>query len=725
MEICQEIFGFFKINAERAVNCAPSFVKRNFFKANYDVIVNHLKDINWDLTLSNDNLDNNITSFNEVINNLIGNNVPTSYVDPNSYPKWYDHDLIRAIRDKKRTHSMWKAMRDPSLFIEFKRLRAICIRMSRIKYRDYIKSVESSLRINIKSFWSFVKSLKSDSNIPSEMLLNDRTASNDLETVNLFSLHFSSVLTEADRSSLVVNFSVEEILSDINITAELVTSIVLNLKDNVNSGPDNIPAYFIKKCWTALVKPILIIFKKIVNTGYFPTEWKTSYISPIFKSGNKHNIYDYRPISQLSCIPKIMDALLANNLMDKLFCKIAEQQHGFTHGRSTLTNLLIFNNYLSENPMGGTQIDAIYTDFSKAFDKVSHRRLLSKLWDIGVRGNVFAVISSYLTDRYQSVRINNSISSPVLVTSGVPQGSHLGPILFTIFINDLVRRIKFSNLLLYADDAKLFHSINSSDDVRNLQIDLDALTDWCTENELFLNIEKCKVISFYKGTKHVLHDYLIDNRLLCQVDIVKDLGILFDSNVTFAPHIDSIVSKTIKSLGFLKRTTCDFTDVSAIIHLYKSIVLPNLLYCCQIWSPFILDKINLLEAIQHKFSTFIAYKLNQPMHRLDHDYTPLASECSLPTIASLHRMQDHMFVYKTLHDYICSDFIKELFGQRQLIYNLRCHRILLEDTTRSNYGFYSSVNRMRRLYNLLPMEIRNVSSIGLFKFRVKSLVSIY
>ena len=119
---CHHSFGFFKINAERAVNCAPSFVKRKFFKANYDFIVNHHKNINRDLTLSNDNLDDNITSFNEVINNLIGNNVPTSYVDPNSYPKWYDYDLIRAIRDKKRTHSMWKATRDPSFLLSSKDL---------------------------------------------------------------------------------------------------------------------------------------------------------------------------------------------------------------------------------------------------------------------------------------------------------------------------------------------------------------------------------------------------------------------------------------------------------------------------------------------------------------------------------------------------------------------------------------------------------------------------
>lgn len=161
-----------------------------------------------------------------------------------------------------------------------------------------------------------------------------------------------------------------------------------------------------------------------------------------------HTVSNYCPISLISSIPKIFDAFLTNILSQRLLCIISDRQHGFLPGRSTLTNLLIFNDFISESLENSYQVDSIYIDFSKAFDKVDHGRLLSKLWNAGVRGSVFDLLASYLTERYQAVRINNSISPPVLASSGVPQGSHLGPLLFCIYINDLDNRIQFANILL-------------------------------------------------------------------------------------------------------------------------------------------------------------------------------------------------------------------------------------------------------------------------------------
>ena len=304
---------YFEIGASNVNNCLSSsevpIAKRNFIKANYNVIVNRLLDVNWDSILTDDNLDSNLKSFYDVLNNVIVDNVPFSNFNPSTYPKWYDYELIREIQDKKRAHSVWKTTGDLSNYIEFKRRRAICVRLWKCKYREYIESVESSLHFNIKAFWSYVKTLNNDSSIPSDIFLNNNTANNDFDKASLFSSHFSSVFNKSNNDSLNQDHNVKEILYNIHITPELVSNIVNNLKVNTNAGLDNIPAYFVERCWFALNKPVLALFNKTLASGYFPTLWKSSYISPIFKSGDKHEMRNYRPISLLSCILNILDAL--------------------------------------------------------------------------------------------------------------------------------------------------------------------------------------------------------------------------------------------------------------------------------------------------------------------------------------------------------------------------------------------------------------------------------
>ena len=167
------------------------------------------------------------------------------------------------------------------------------------------------------------------------------------------------------------------------------------------------------------------------------------------------------------------------------------------------------------------QVDAIYTDLTKAFDKVNHSRLLSKVWNIGVRGNLFSLLSSYLDDRLQAVRINNCTSSLVAVTSGVPQGSYLGPLLFCIYINDIIDRIQSAEFLLYADDIKLFMSTKSVEDAKSLQQDLNSVAEWSDENGLTFNINKCHAISYYKGSAHFTFDYCISAPLFIFIKLLS------------------------------------------------------------------------------------------------------------------------------------------------------------------------------------------------------------
>lgn len=183
------------------------------------------------------------------------------------------------------------------------------------------------------------------------------------------------------------------------------------------------------------------------------------------------------------------------------------EQHGFVKGRSIITNLLLYNEFLSNALDSSLQVDSIYTDFSKAFDTVDGI-LFSKIWNFGIRGSLFRWITSYLSNRKQYVRLSNTISRVSAVPSGVPQGSHLGPLLFIIFINDLVSRFSFIKALIYADDLKLFAVVRSLQDVLNIQEDLNFLSVWSRTNGLRLNYSKCNVVSFVKCRSPIIFDYI-------------------------------------------------------------------------------------------------------------------------------------------------------------------------------------------------------------------------
>ena len=188
-----------------------------------------------------------------------------------------------------------------------------------------------------------------------------------------------------------------------------------------------------------------------------------------------------------------------------------------------------------------------------------------------------------------------------------------------------MRTLQHSPVLLYADDVKTFSIVHSIYECCLLQTDFNSLAIWCDDNGLDLNIKKCNAISFLKGNSRILYDYFFNNLKLNRAEVVKDLGVLFDSAVTFAPHVNFIVTKSFKILGFIKRTTKDLHNISAIIHLYKSLLIPNLIFRSQLWSPFTNTLGSKLESINHKFLQYVAFKANRPISPFDHNYTEIAS----------------------------------------------------------------------------------------------------
>ena len=250
---------------------------------------------------------------------------------------------------------------------------------------------------------------------------------------------------------------------------------------------------------------------------------------------------------------------------------------------STVTTLAVYTNYISQTLDQHKQVDIIYTDFSKAFDKFCYGILINKLFKLNINSGYIHWINAYLSGRIQRVIYNNNTSTPINLISGVPQGSKLGPLLFILYINDLSAYIKFSLLLLYADDCKLAPTITSRFDSFKLQSDLTALENWSKDNLIPLNIPKCAVMHVYRCYSLFFYDYTVNNTPLGKVSSHKDLGVVFDENFSFINHVELVSSTCMRNLGWIRSQTKSFRKISTIRCLFNAFVLPHL--CIEYLDP--------------------------------------------------------------------------------------------------------------------------------------------
>lgn len=424
---------------------------------------------------------------------------------------------------------------------------------------------------------------------------------------------------------------------------------------------------------------------------------------PVHKKGDRKNIENYRGISSLCAVSKLFELVI----VDRLFfhCKqfISPNQHGFFSGRSTASNLLCLTTYVAESMRLRSQTDVLYLDLTAAFDKINHEIAVAKLERFFVHGALLSWFKSYLNGRRSQVVIGESKSAYFPIPSGIPQGSHLGPLIFLLYFND-VNTVLDGPKLSFADDFKLYFKINSDADAWFLQQQLDAFAQWCHSNRMTVNPEKCSIITFSRLKNPKLYNYTFSGVILERVDRIKDLGVILDCQLTFRHHLSYMLHKASASLGFIFRVTKTFTDIHCLKALYCALVRSILEYCSTIWSPYYQNGAERIESVQRRFVRFALRRLpwRDPFHLPSYE-----SRCRLIGLDTLRTRRDvakALLVADVLQGRVdCSEILQQvnLYVRPRA---LRITSMLRPQTQRTNYGVNCAITGLQRTFNRVDAE---------------------
>ena len=322
-------------------------------------------------------------------------------------------------------------------------------------------------------------------------------------------------------------------------------------------GPDGIPSILLKKCARAVKQPLCLLWQRSISSGQIPESLKKGLIIPVFKSGDRCEAKNYRPVTLTSHFIKIFERILVRIMVEYLEKNdlFNNSQHGFRSNRSCLSQLINHYQHLLNILEEGACADVIYLDFAKAFDKVDHGILLRKIFNMGIGGDVLRWIGAFLRNRWQSVKVNNSMSRPTGVVSGVPQGSVLGPLLFLIFVGDIDTNLVHARASSFADDTRIMMGVTCTEHERQMQRDLDSIYRWTDNNNMKFNCSKFQHMRYgHKEGGELGTVYSSpDTEPIDLYKDIRDLGVTMSCNGKFEVHISEICTKGIQMSGWIFR----------------------------------------------------------------------------------------------------------------------------------------------------------------------------
>ena len=503
-------------------------------------------------------------------------------------PEWMTDEYMSIAKAKDKAKRKSNKSRNAVDFFIYKNLRNEANTMSANLKRDFITTSIGDNKNNVKKLWKILRKLIPSKNSSANSECEINGSSDPLHIAESFNKLFCSIGSElAEKIPDVSLDHIPEILETDSVfefeevSTECVMKLLKNICASKATGIDGISAKFLKLAYIPLSGPITHIINCSLRLSVVPMEWKRARVSPLFKSGDRSEMTNYKPISVLPVMGKILERIVH----DQLYRYLDENnllhpaQSGFRPGHSTVSSTVIFLNSIysvfDKNMITGS----VFLDLKKAFDTVDHTLLCHKLIKYGVVGRSNAWFRNYLENRQQVTRYKKCISSLRDINCGIPQGSILGPLLFILYINDLPSSTFSSDIGLYADDTVLYTSGSDVEEVSvKLQDDMNRVYLWMCANKLSLNVSKTKSMLFATQYFNGCVDLSINvaGEVLEQVNVFKYLGFI-DNKLTFNDHIEYILKKSKQKVGFLWRVR-KYLPRSIALTLYKSLVLPHFDY---------------------------------------------------------------------------------------------------------------------------------------------------
>lgn len=591
------------------------------------------------------------------------------------------------------------------------------IKKSKIEF--YEKCIEEN-KSNPKVMWKNINQLigkRSKTTTINNLSVHDNVITGDHNIAETLNDYFSTIGPSLAQNLPKSSTHPIDFISPVGtrfsfslVTLDEVEKLLLNLKSNKSCGLDKISSKLLKDAASVVAPSLVRIFNICISSGIFPDDWKIARVSPLFKAGERDKCGNYRPISVLSVISKSFEKLLCQQITTYLEENeiLYTQQSGFRKGHSTMTSLLNRTNKWLYNMDRGLINGILFLDLCKAFDTVDHEILMQKLAAYGICDMSLKLFSSYLCNRKQMCKVNQTVSQARTLTCGVPQGSNLGPLLFLIYVNDLPHCLKYSSTGMFADDTNLTVEAKTSSELADmLNADLENVHNWLLANRLSLNLDKTEYMVV--GTRHSLLrseselSVKLNNNDIKRVSSSKTLGVIVDEKLKWHQQIDNVSKKVSKALGIIRRVK-SFLPRKTLILLYNTVALPHFDYCSAVWgncSKSLQEKLQKLQNRAARIITGDSYETSSDEVLGKLNWKPLSE-----------RREDRLvaLVRKTMMGKMPSYLKDEFHLSNNSRYDLRSNLSMLKlQKPRTNALKRCFSYRGAELWNKLPSYLKNIN----------------
>ena len=696
----------------------------------HDAFQNKLENVEFD---NIPNIDNALKQLIDLINNVMDEVCPVkTFKSKNKSNPWITDEIKQLIKEKNKLFS--KFCRKPITFgPQYRTCRNRLNNLIFATKRTYIHRKLNQVINDSKKTWSILNDILGRSSVDKFNLhkIDDGsgTTTDRKKIANILNNHFVNTpinLANSLRNQPRPNF--REYLNGNHpstfflrpLTPNVTAKIVSDLKNTSSGGHLDIPSKVVKCIGDIISTPLSTIFNRCITTGYFPNILKVAQVTPVFKSGNANVANNYRPISVLSIFSKILESHIYNELLSYLDYNdiLCHQQCGFRKGISTNIAIGKLINKIYSGIEESKYGIGMFLDLQKAFDMVDREILLAKLNHYGIRDEPFRLIRSFLSNRNQYVKLGNYHSSTSEIRLGTPQGSILSPLLFLIFINDIVRCSNILHFNLFADDTCVYlkdDNINSL--YRTLNNELIKVGTWISANALSLNVSKTVYLLFSGGKKieNIPTLYLVGEPVVRQTH-TKFLGLIIDEKLSWSNHVNNVLGRTSRMAGILNKIKKLLTR-QALKTIYYSLVYPYFQYGIIFWGSTNKETFNRLFRSQKKIIRSVTNS------SFSASTNTLFSNLSVLKLEDVKKLEMAKFIHIDMNSHDNFNF-----HTRASIHshNTRNNTALNFPRPRTNLYRYSVFYEGIKIYNSLIPEIRESSSISAFKIRFKKfLIALY